>query len=514
MKYLAFALALGVAGCSFSLRGDDAGSGGGGSDGGDVDLATTDDLASGGAGGGGGGGVGGGGGTSADLAMPPDLTPPPDLAPPNVCTAGSSSCSGNTLLTCPDGSVQNMTTCQLGCSMAGGAHCEQMYPRAPITRNDFDTTGLTATTLSANSVYIGADTGLIGPGNAPIRHANNVATTYEVHDGIGFHLVSIAGSSVKLGIYTFSSLTVNANVVMNAYGANGIALVSAGDMTMNGQFDATCAGNVNLAALFGAPNPSLHGPGGGDGGKPGTPSVGFGTGGVGGVNGDNTHAVGGGGGSYADSGGTGGGDGTNAGGAAGPTYGDTMLTTLYGGSGGGAGGQNGSTNIAYGGGGGGLAILVAQGTLTLGAGNMSGGINAGGCGGTANMSVGGGGGGSGGTILVQALTVHLAAKGVLAANGGGGAAGNAAPGMMTNGKPGPFGPGAAMGGQTGGSGDGGSGGNATTTTGGAGGTANSGGGGGGGAIGRIRLETQTGSATLDTGYAISPSATVSTVDIH
>jgi len=508
------ALAFAVAGCSFQLRGDDDAGTGGGSDGGDVvDLSMSgDDLGGGGAGGGGGGGVGGGGGGGGMTT--PDLATPNDLAPPIVCTAGSSSCSGNTLLTCPDGTVQNMTACPLGCSMSGGAHCEALYPRAPITRDDFNTTGLTAVTLTANSVYIGADNGLIGPANAPIRHANTVATTYEVHDGVGFHLVAIAGSSVKLGIYTFSSLTVNANVTINAYGANGIALVSAGDLTMNGQFDATCAGNVNLAALIGTPAPNAQGPGGGAGGKPGTASGGFGTGGVGGANADNTHAAGGGGGAYADTGGVGGADGANPGGASGPTYGDTMLTTLYGGAGGGAGGQSGSANIAYGGGGGGLAIMVAQGTLTFGAGNMSGGINAGGCGGLPNSNVGGGGGGSGGTILVQALTVHLAAKGVLAANGGSGAAGNAAPGMMSNGKPGPFGAGAAMGGQTGGGADGGNGGNATTTSGANGGGSASAGGGGGGSVGRIRIETQSGAATLDGGNAISPSATVSTVDIH
>ena len=48
------------------------------------------------------------------------------------------------------------------------------------------------------AVYIGADTGLIGPGNAPIRHQNTDPNAYEVHDGIGFHLVAIAGTTIKL----------------------------------------------------------------------------------------------------------------------------------------------------------------------------------------------------------------------------------------------------------------------------------------------------------------------------
>lgn len=508
MKYLALALAFGVAGCSFHLHGDDDG-GVGGSDGGDVDLSLSgDDLA--------GADLAGDSDLAGnpDLASNPDLATPNDLALPIVCTAGASSCNGSTLLTCPNGTVQNMTTCALGCSTSGGAHCEALYPRAPITRDDFNTTGLSAVTLSASSVYISADNGLIGPAGTPIRHANSVATNYEVHDGVGFHLVAIPGSSVKLGIYTFSSLTVNANVVMNAYGANGIALVSAGALTMNGQFDATCAGNVNLAALVGSPAPNAQGPGGGAGGKPGTASVGFGAGGVGGANADNTHAGGGGGGAYADVGGAGGAEGANAGGASSAAYGDTLLTTLYGGAGGGAGGQKGSTNVSYGGGGGGLAIMVAQGTLTFGAGNMSGGINAGGCGGIANNNVGGGAGGSGGTILVQAVSVHLGGNGVLAVNGGSGAAGDAAPGPGTNGKPGPFSVVAAAGGQTGGGADGGNGGNATTTAGANGGGSGNAGAGGGGSVGRIRIETQSGSATLDAGSAISPQPTVSTVDIH
>ena len=499
MKQLALTLVVAVAGCSFAVAGDhEGGAGSGGGDDlsmGDADLSTGGpDLA----------GTG-----SVDLSTGSDLA-----GLPIVCTAGSASCSGSTLTTCPDGTAENMTTCALGCGTSGGAHCNQMYPRAPITRGDFDTTGLTPVTLSANSVYIGADTGLIGPGNAPIRHANTNAATYEVHDGVGFHLVAIAGTSVKLGIYTFKSLTVDANVVMNAYGNNGIALVSAGDLTMNGQLDATCAGNFNLAMLFGVNHPWVQGPGGGNGGQPGVASVGFGSGGVGGVNADNAHAAGGGGGAFADAGGSGGAQGANAGGASGPTYGDGILTTLVGGSGGGAGGQSGSANQSYGGGGGGLALMVAQGTLTIGAGNMSGGINAGGCGGTTQMMVGGGGGGSGGTILVQALSVHLGAMGVLAANGGGGAAGSAMPGPGTNGKPGQLGSAAAAGGQTGGGADGGNGGAGSTTAGANGGGASGSGAGGGGSVGRVRIESQSGVATVDTGGVVSPAAAQGTLDIH
>jgi hypothetical protein len=495
MKALALTVAMVVSGCNFAVDGVVGGGGGGGAD---VDLST-------------------GGGD--DLGSGDDLATGNDIAGvPIICTAGSASCNGSTLVTCPDGTAQMMTTCPLGCGTTGGAHCNLMYPRAPVTRGDFDTTGLMATTLSASSVYIGADTGLIGPGNAPIRHANTTATTYEVHDGVGFHLVAIPGSTLKLGIYTFSSLTVDANVVMNAYGTNGIALVSAGNMTIDGQLDATCAGNVNLAALFGAPKPWLAGPGGGAGGQPGTASVGFGAGAVGGVNGDIAHGAGGGGGAYFDVGGAGGAQGGNLGGASGPIYGDAILTTLWGGSGAGAGGQSGGSSTTFGGGGGGLVLLVAQGTVTLGAGNMTGGVNAGGCGGTTNPGVGGGAGGSGGAVLVQAIAVHVAANGAIAANGGSGAAGNAVAGAATNGKPGALAVTAATGGQTGGGAAGGNGGAAATTNGatggGAGGAAGSGAGGGGGGVGRVRLESQSGAATVDVGAAVSPAASQSTVDIH
>jgi hypothetical protein len=496
MKQLIFfTLGLAVCGCNFAVAGDNGGGGGGGGDvgGDDLSMSGGDDL-----------------GTGDDLSTGNDIA-----GLPIVCTAGSASCNGSTLTSCPDGTAEMMTTCALGCGTNGGAHCNQMYPRAPVTRADFDTTGLTPVTLSASSVYIGADTGLIGPSNAPIRHANTTATTYEVHDGVGFHLVAIPGTTIKLGIYTFKSLTVDANVVMNAYGTNGIALVSAGDLTMNGQFDATCAGNVNLATLFGMNRPWLQGPGGGTGGQPGVASVGFGAGGVGGVNADNAHTAGGGGGAYADVGGAGGAQGAaNPGGLSGPTYGDAMLTTLVGGSGGGAGGQAASANQSFGGGGGGLAMFVAQGTLTFGIGNMSGGINAGGCGGTTQQMVGGGAGGSGGTILAQALSVHLGAMGVLAANGGGGGAGNAMPGANTNGKPGQLGSGAAGGGQTGGGADGGNGGAGATSNGTVGGTSAGAGAGGGGSVGRVRIESQSGAATVDAGGIVSPPAALGMVDIH
>jgi len=248
MKYVGLAL-LFVSGCAFHVDGDNAGGAGG-----DMSMPL-DDL-----GGGGNGGGGGGGGSGNDLATPNDIA-----GVPIVCTAGSSSCNGSTLETCPDGTAQMMTTCSLGCSMMGGAHCEQMYPRAPVSRSDFDTTNLTPVSLAAGG-GISTETGLIGAGMNPIRHANMDPNTYEVHDGIGFHVVAIPGQTGKMGIYTFKSLTLAQGQSLNAYGNNALALVSASDMTINGVVDVTCAGNVFLAG--GGPNakPYLAGPGGGAGG--------------------------------------------------------------------------------------------------------------------------------------------------------------------------------------------------------------------------------------------------------
>ncbi|HEY2744758.1 MAG TPA: hypothetical protein VGL86_09050 [Polyangia bacterium] len=485
MKYLTLSLGLVAAGCNFSVAGDK----GAGAD--DLAMTSSDDFG------------------AADLGGGDDLTPPADLALPIICSAGSSSCSGNTLVTCPDGTAQNMTACALGCSTTGGPHCEVMVPRLPVTPTDFDTTGLTAIQFAtAGGVGIGTDNGLIGAANAPLRHANTDPNTYEVHDGIGFHVVAIPGQTTKLGIYTFKSLTVPQGQSLAAYGTNGLAIVAASDSSIIGSVDVTCAANVFLG---GAGKPYLSGPGGGNGGQPGATNDGVSVvAGGGGSGADNTHQAGGGGGAYGDAGGSGGDEGANRGAAGGAMDGDALQTLLVGGSGGGAGGEGGVAVGSFGGGGGGIALIVVEGTLTIGGGTMLGGVNAGGCGGTAATSVGGGGGGAGGAIFLQALTVHVATMGGVAANGAGGGASNAT-GATANGKGGAISTTAAAGG-SGGSAPGGVGGVVGATGGGNGGNNGMAGGGGGGAVGRIRIESQSGAATID--GLQSPTAAQGTVDIH
>jgi len=162
MKYFVLALGLALAGCNFVVDGDHGGGGGGG---GDVDMSLPIDTDLGG---------------DVDLAMGNDLA-----GVPIVCTAGASSCSGSTLVTCPDGTAEVMTACPLGCSTSGGAHCNVIHPRAPVTTGDFDATGLVPVTLSS-AIYIGTDNGQIGPNGTPLRQPNNDVNTYEVHQGIGF----------------------------------------------------------------------------------------------------------------------------------------------------------------------------------------------------------------------------------------------------------------------------------------------------------------------------------------
>lgn len=446
---------------------------------------------------------GGGGG---DMSVAPDLAGP--------CSAGSVSCDGDLLVTCrADGSGADATSCALGCAAGPPAHCNAFYPRPPISRADFDAAGLTPQTWSVGPA-LDTEHGCVGCGANPMRPNNSDPNSYEVHNGIGFRVASIPGAG-KLGVWTFASLSVAAGSTVEIFGANGAALVAAGDLKLDGRIDATCAANLYVT---GGAVPNIAGPGGFAGAASDGSVKGGGSGG--GSSADSAHGAGGGGAGYADVGGAGGDQGTDRGGGGGAAVGGPTLSPLVGGAGGGAGGENGG-NAAPGGGGGGIVVLVALGTITVGAGAAVGGINAGGCGGSAQLGttlagVGGGGGGAGGAIWLQAPLVHLAPLGVLAANGGGGAAGGALAGTLgANGQAGQLGAGAATGGNAlAPNGSGGPGAAGDRAMGGGGGSATSSGGGGGGAVGRIRIETLAGKGTLDSGAVSSPSAAQGTIDVH
>ena len=216
----------------------------------------------------------------------------------------------------------------------------------------------------------------------------------------------------------------------------------------------------------------------------GAPSSGGKGGGPGGGNaGDKATMNGGGGGLYCGKGGAGGGaSATKA--QPGATYGKPELVPLQPGS---AGGND------EGGRGGGAVQIVAGGEILIGSAGV---ISAPGEGGGNS----GGAGGSGGAILLEASTIKV--LGTLAANGGGGnvfkglsraqqgnASATRAPGIEAT------------------AGSGGAGVDVDGTAGSvAAGDANSAGAGGGG-VGRIRLNTASGAATIDSAAVVSPALT-------
>jgi hypothetical protein len=222
-----------------------------------------------------------------------------------------------------------------------------------------------------------------------------------------------------------------------------------------------------------------------------------------------TPAGGGGGGGFGGAGGPGGRGGTTLGGLGG-RGGDAIVDKpgLRGGCPGARGGAGvlGGDQAARGSGGGAVAVsarlvLDVQGTIHAGGG--------GGLGAASGTQSGGGGAGSGGLIWLDAPTITLDMKAVLAANGGGGGEGSDSNDNGNPGDPGLADDGPAEGGRN--AGNGGNGGNGSDwdtpdgtmgATGGGGGDAGGGGGGGGGA-GLILIDGAVG----DDGAVISPPET-------
>ncbi len=372
---------------------------------------------------------------------------------PTLCASTFQQCAGSAaLIECVAGSSSTTIGCSWGCKPGSPDHCGVIQPTGgAVTGSDLDPAGLGSANLTG--VVVDTDAGTIGGSAANHRLAGSVM------------------------IFRFSSLTVSGPVTFT--GSNAVAFVSSGDI------DVASGGVIDARGCPTGPGASTSaGPGGFTGGaKHVSPTSGSGAGGGGGA-GNN---IGGGGGGF---GGTGG-DGDQASGAngtGGAAFGSASITPLVGGGGGGGGG--GGTNSGSGGGGGGAVQLVANGNLSI-----EGGINAGGCGGSKGTggSDGGGGGGAGGAILLEALGITI--SGSLAVNGGGAGGGNS--NSAGNGAAGSLDRNRANGGNNGG-GDGAAGSNAD----GASGQGN--GGGGGGAIGWIRINTQSGSATVADPTKLSP----------
>jgi hypothetical protein len=403
-----------------------------------------------------------------DGGLDPDTLVIPDAA---VCTELSTTCvEGVVLRQCTSiGELPVDTTCSWGClDDSEGPRCGLILPAANVlSLADLnDSPGLLDVTINANTT-INTDTGEIAGVRAPGAG---------VVSGIEYKQLN------NTGVFRMRSLTINAT--LDAKGQRGLAIAALGDVLIANLIDLRddCAGNNG-------------GPGAGDGGSSGNNGQGPGGGERG--EGAGPEETGGGGGGGNGEVGAKGGDGQSGatGGVGGSATGSPVIAILIGGSGGGGGARSGDGGP--GGGGGGALHLVSNTRIEI----TSGGINAGGCGGKRGTVLrgAGGGGGAGGTLLLEAPTISIT-NAALAVNGGGGGAG----GVSSDGTPGLLQQQAAAGGTAAGALDGdGGGGGATATPASPGGSASHSGGGGGG-VGRIRLHTRSGTATVGVSGFTSP----------
>lgn len=404
-------------------------------------------------------------------APPPTDTPadtPPDIPDAGPCQALGPTCVGDVLRTCVTiGESPTDETCSFGCSDDGGSHCRLIVPSggAVLSTDLVPTPGITGTVTITTAVIdtaTGSIAGIRNPGAGIV-------------DGIRFEVRN------NVGIFTFEKLVITGNVTFQ--GNNAVAFVSLTDISSSGNLDAL-GGNRCMAGVV--PPGGNAGVLNQDGGGPG--------GGVRGTGGEDD-CSGGGGGGHGAAGGRGGNSAGETGGTGGIETGDDIISVLTGGS---AGGSGAALGAGPGGHGGGAIQLVANEAITISAGI----INVGGCGGLrGGDDASGGGGGAGGTLLFEAGLLTISG-GNIAANGGGGGGGN-------NGATGEAGKpiGVAQGG-TSSDGVGGDGAADNTMTGANGGNDSSEAGGAGGGIGRIRLNSLAGAATI-TGGTISPSPAAS-----
>ena len=383
--------------------------------------------------------------------------PTPDAGP--CMTAPSFECAdGTTLRECMvEGAMPAEIACNWGCQTTGTRHhCGEVMPSGGgATIDDMRPTNFG----NVNDVVIGAMTTIDGT-------AGTIST---VASGFG-HTLRMGG---KIAVFRVKSLTINAPVRLT--GSAAIVFLADGPIVVNAVVEAKGACGTG-------DNATGPGPGGFAGGLTATDN-GTGTGGgtVGAMTG------GGGGGGYGGTGGAGGvGAGAQPGGAGGIVVGTPTIDLLFGGAGGGA--TGGAGGHARGGGGGGAVQIVSNTKIVL----MSGGIDAGGCAGDSGQGGGddgGGGGGAGGAILLEAPIIEGAGK--LAVNGGGGGAGDDATEATGSQSTLNRVPAAGAQGSTSG-GSGGPGAAAATYNGTKGVDDGAHAGGGGGGIGRIRLNTRTG----------------------
>jgi len=332
--------------------------------------------------------------------------------------------------------------------------------RAPNLPASLSTSSGVDVELTGSGCTIDTDTGRIG-----CLSDGNPQPRFEIVD-------QGDPDGTRIGAFLAASWSIPAGTSVVVTGAHPLALVSEGDVRING------------SVVTGLDGPNGGGFAGGVHGEIGTgPGAGAaiiaqqGAGGAG----------------FCGKGGNGGVP-ASAGIGGGRSYGAPELHPLWGGSGGGGSGMGGGR-------GGGAIMIVSGGTISIGA--------------TGALSLPGGraawgaGGGSGGAVLLAARSVRVA--GVVAANGGGGGAFSTQDSSLS--EPGQPSDRPALGGTADNGNAGGSGAAGTMIDGargtyqmGAGGLGDAGGGGGGGA-GWIRIDTLTGTAEI-TGTLSPPLGTM------
>lgn len=316
-----------------------------------------------------------------------------DDDPVRACPAGTTSvCTDDQQITCDEqGNMVAMTACPLGCN-ASAPRCNKVDPSNGLA-DLLDEAALAPELTLVGATTIDTDAGTITDSTGP-----RTPPTSTLQTGLPVPVFVIQARSV-------------ATEAVTVVGARALAIVSAGPITIRGNFSVSARLDVN-------------GPGA-------LPSDGACIGRSGAGTNANGHP-GGGGGGFGTAGGTGGSGGVPviAGGVAGGTSGNVELVPLRGGCPGGhAGGQGPSPDPAQNdpGGGGGAVQLVSGEAIAIEDGAF---VSANGAGGKGNNTAifclvdtpcgDGEGGGSGGAILLEAPVVTVAATGGLTANGGGG----------------------------------------------------------------------------------------------
>jgi hypothetical protein len=365
------------------------------------------------------------------------------------CSPGATTCTGDQLTTCDAGGTsETSTTCALGCA-TDGTRCLSFEPSNGLGPALTAAANEPAVTIP-DGATINTDTGEVKTSGGISIPVNSLA----VAQGSGT-IRALIGGSFSIG-----------NVVVS--GSNPLAIVSSGDVKLDGVLDVSANASTN-----------------GSGAQLAAPCTGHAAG-AGGSGGGNATA---------------GGDGGQpepattpraAGGAA-----QVGFEPLVGGCPGGALTSGGST-VSDGGGGGGAVQIVSLTAITV-----VGGVDVGGGGGGYN----GGGGGSGGNVILEAPRVRFSAGGLFANGGSGGAcsaAGNDATRDLN------VAVGAGPCGTTLLKSFGGSGGTTSSSPGLGGHVTTDPGGGGGGAVGRARIATRDG--TFDAGAAtLSAAVTMATL---